>query len=182
MKDDAPDWGNLKAAWQNSVPIPVDALRGSLRWRIWGSRAWFALEVLSFIYIGLVVVQNLLIGRIAQGAGLGVVVALCLALSVWARRARLVGGMDSVPGMVEHALSRARKSLRITQATYAVIAITLIAAFLDGLPTPWTNDRFLLRLVLLGMFTAATVVYHVYTRVRLRRLSDIRGLLNREQS
>jgi hypothetical protein len=173
---DQTDWLSLKSDWQSRSPIEdlaSRALRGSLLWRIWASRAWFALEVLSFLFLGFAVVQNLLFGNIAQGVGLGVVVAFCLAASIWARGARLVGSMDSINGMIELTLSRARKSLRIVYATYAVIAISLIAAAADVQGPPTEDDRFLVRLVLLAICTGATAVYHFYVRARIRRFASI---------
>jgi hypothetical protein len=130
--------------------------------------------VLSFAFLGLIVLQNLLVGRLAQGVGLGIVVAFCLAASIWARRARLVGNMDSINGMIELTLGRARKSLRIAQATYAVIAISAIAAALDAQSTPGQGDLFGVRIVLLAICAAATAVYHFYVRARIRRFESIR--------
>lgn len=167
------DWQQMKSDWQSRSPIEnlaAGALRGSLRWRIWASRAWFVLEVASFLFLGLVVVLNLLHGHIAQGVGLGVVVAFCLAASIWARRARLVGSMESLPGMIELTLSRARKSVRIVQATYAVIVASLIGAAADATAD---GDRFVARLVLLAICAAATAVYHFYVRARIRRFESI---------
>jgi hypothetical protein len=176
MERDTTDWSSLKSDWQSRSPIEdlaSRALRGSLLWRIWASRAWFALEVLSFLFLGFAVLQNLLLGRVAQGLGLGVVVAFCLAASIWARGARLVGGMDSLTGMIELTLSRARKSMRIVYATYAVIGISLIAAAADALAPLSQDDRFLVRLVLLAICAGATAVYHFYVRARIRRFESI---------
>src|SRR5262245_37685772 len=129
------DWRGLKSDWQGSTPLEAFALvtlRGSLRWRIWASRAWFVLEVLSFLFLGLAVVANLGTGQIAQGVGLGLVVAFCLAASIWARSGRVIGSLDSVAGMIELTLSRARKSLRLVYGTYAVIAVSAVAVVLGG--------------------------------------------------
>ena len=179
------DWQQLKADWQSRTPVEnlaAGALRGSLRLRIWASRAWFGLELLSFAFLGLAVVQNLMLGHIAQGVGLGIVVAFCLAASVWARRARLVGSMESISGMIDLTLARARKSVRIVQATYAVIVVTAVAAAADAESPSLQDDRFLVRLVLLAICAGITAVYHLYVRVRIRRFESIRRSFSARQS
>jgi len=169
MTHDDGDWRGLKSDWQGSTPLEAFArvtLRGSLRWRIWASRAWFALEVLSFLFLGLAVMANLGAGQVVQGVGLGIVVAFCLAASVWARSGRVVGNLDSVPGMIDMTLSRARKSLRLVYGTYAVIAVSAVAVILDG-------QRVGERLVLLGFCGAITAAYQAYLRVRLARFESL---------
>lgn len=178
MKDDAADWQALKSAWQSTPyeQIAASALRGSLRWRIWLSRAWFTLEVLAFLFLGVVVALNVAAGQTQQAVGLGVVVAFCLAASIWARRGRLVGNLTSVPGMVELTLSHARKSLRIVYASYAVFGVTALAAFIDA-GAPFVEDaRFIGRLVLLTVSTLVTIAYHLYLGARIARLESIRQL------
>lgn len=184
MSHETADWQNLKSEWQASSPlvqIATGALRGSLRWRIWASRAWFVLEVLSFLFLGLVVLLNLLQGYFARGAGLGVVVALCLAASIWARRGRLIGNLDSIPGMIELTLSRARKSLRIVHATYAVIGVTLLAAVADAGWAPGDDDVFIARLIKLAVCAGATLGYHLYVRARVARFESIRRMFKERQ-
>ncbi len=184
MSHESADWQNLKSDWQASSPletIAMGALRGSLRWRIWASRAWFALEVLSFLFLGLVMLLNLLHGQVARGVGLGVVVALCLAASIWARRGRQIGSLDSIPGMIELTLSRARKSLRIVYATYAVIGVTLIAAVADADWPRGDDDVLIARLIKLAVCAAATLVYHLYVRARVGRFESIRRAFKERQ-
>src|SRR5688500_20264098 len=104
MKDEASDWRALKADWQASGAAEealAGMVRGSIVWRIWASRAWFGLEVLSFLWLGFVVIANIFAGKLAIAMEVGVITVMCLAAVVWARSARVIGGMKSLVDMID---------------------------------------------------------------------------------
>jgi hypothetical protein len=187
MKDEIPDWRDLKTDWQTGVAAEealAGLMRGSLTWRIWASRFWFGLEVLSFLFLGFVALGNLLAGQLAVAAEVAVITVICLAAIVWARSARVTGGMFSLADMIELTLSRARKSLRLVYITYPVVAGMYVKAFIDA-TAPWPqDDLFLRRIVWLTFSIVAAVVYHAYVRGRVRRFEalqrSIRGTGDKE--
>jgi hypothetical protein len=187
MKDEHSDWQDLKTAWQTggaAEQVLAGLMRGSLRWRIWASRAWFGLEVLSFLFLGFVALGNMFAGQLAIAAEVAVIGFICLAAVVWARSARVTGGMNSLVDMIDLTLSRARKSLRLVYVTYPVVAGLFVKAFVDAI-APWPqDDLFLRRVVWLTFCGVATAVYHAYIRARLRRFEvlqrSIRGTGDRK--
>jgi hypothetical protein len=177
MKNDNPDWQALKADWQASGPAE-DALasmvRGSLVWRIWASRVWFGLEVLSFLWLGFVVVANILAGQFAIATEVAVITIICLAAVVWARSGRLMGGMNSLTDMIELTLSRARKSLRLVYLTYALVAALFVKTLIEASAPLVQDDLSLFRIAWLTCCGAATAVYHFFLRSRRRRFDSLR--------
>lgn len=176
MKDEDPHWQALKTDWQSSSPTEealAGMVRGSLVWRIWASRAWFGLEMLAFLWLGVVVIANMFAGQPAIAAEVAVITVICLAAVVWARSGRVMGGMNSLTDMVELTLSRARKSLRLVYLTYAVVVALLIKTLVE-MSTSLPDDLSLIRLGWLTFCGAATAVYHFYLQSRVRRFDALR--------
>lgn len=183
MQDEQADWFALKTGWQASAPAEATVsarMRRSLRWRILGSRLWFATELLSFLALGLFIAQHLWMHQLAPAITLASITAFCLAASVWARRGRVGGGMHSLAAMIDLTLARARKTLRLVFGTYAVIAVMLGATFGGALPPLTGDEQSLGRLAWLGFAAVVTVIYHVYTKTRMRRFEAVRRSLNDE--
>ncbi len=176
MKDENADWQALKSDWQagGAEEALAGMVRGSLAWRIWASRAWFVLEVLSFLFLGFVVIGNIAAGQLAIAAEAAVITAICLAAVVWARSGRVMGGMNSLIDMIELTLSRARKSLRLVYVTYAVVAVLYVKTLIEAGMMLLQDDLSLRRIVWLTFCGAATVVYHLYIRSRMRRFDSLR--------
>lgn len=177
MKNEDSDWQTLKADWQASSPAEealMGIVRGSLVWRIWASRAWLALEGLSFLWLGLVVVANIFAGQLAIAMEVAVITAICLAAVVWARSGRVMGGMNSLTDMIELTLSRARKSLRLVYLTYALVAALFVKTLIEASAPLLQNDLALFRIGWLTFCVIATAVYHFYLRLRMRRFVSLR--------
>lgn len=177
MKSENGDWQALKADWQSNGPAAealTGIVRGSLAWRIWASRVWFGLEVLSFVFLGFLVLANLLAGKLAIAMEVAVITAICLATVVWARSGRVMGGMNSLIDMIELTLSRARKSLRLVYVTYAAVAILAVKTFIEASSPMLLDDLSLIRIAWLAFCGAATAVYHFYLQSRVRRFDSLR--------
>ena len=179
MKDESGEWSSLKADWR--AETPDDAVLGarlyaSLSWRIWASRAWFASELVSFVFLALIIVQKFAVGETFVASWLTAIAGVCAAGFAWARRARRIGAIGSIPGMIDLSLARARQGLRIVYGSYVVIAMLLVPVFkeaewpLDG------DDRFVARMVWLGVSTAAAIAYHLVTLSRLRRFESLQRM------
>lgn len=179
MKDENGDWNSLKAGWL--AETPADAALGariyaSLRWRIWASRTWFASELVSFALLVLIIVQKFAVGETFAGGWLTAIAGVCVVGYAWARRARRIGSTGSIPGMIDLSLARARQGLRIVYGSYLVIAMLLVPIFseaewpLDG------DDRFIARMVWMGMSTAAAITYHLVTLSRIQRFEALQRM------
>lgn len=172
-----PDWRALKADWQASGPAE-DALAGmiraSLAWRIWASRIWFTLEVLSFVFFGFLVIAHSFAGNLAIAIEVAVITAICLAAVVWARSGRVMGGMNSLVDMIELTLSRARKSLRLVYVTYAAVVALFVKTVIEAGAPLLQDDLTLWRIAWLTFCGIATAVYHLYLNSRLRRFGSLR--------
>jgi hypothetical protein len=177
MKNDDTDWEALKTDWQASGPAEealADMVRGSLVWRIWASRVWFGLEVLSFLWLGFVVIANVFARQLAIATEVAVITGICLAAVMWARSGRVMGGMDSLTDMIELTLSRARKSLRLVLLTYAIVAGLLVKTFIEASAPLPQDDLSLFRIGWLTFCGAATAVYHFYLQSRVHRFESLR--------
>jgi hypothetical protein len=175
---DPGDWRNLRSEWQGVAPDPalVAGVRRSLTWRIWASRAWFVSESLSFLWLCLLIAQKVVMAEWTQALGLASLGGFLLAGVLWARRGRRAGNMESLPGMVDLALTRARTALRLVYGTYAVLLILLLLLF-TGLRPP--EDQLSLKLAWLAISAIVAVVVHLFTRARIRRFQSIHDLLGR---
>lgn len=177
MKDETSDWRALKSDWQASGPVEealAGMMRGSLTWRIWASRCWFGLEVLSFLFLGFVVLANIFAGQLAIAMEVAVITVVCLMAVVWARSARVIGGMNSLIDMIDLTLSRARKSLRLVYVTYPVVTAMYVKAFVDASAPLLQDDLFLIRIGWLTFCGIVTGAYHSYIRSRVRRFEALR--------
>ncbi len=177
MKNENSDWQALKADWQTSDPAEealAGIVRGSLVWRIWASRVWFGLEVLSFLWLGFVAIANLFAGQIAIATEVAVITAICLTAVVWARSGRVMGGMNSLTAMIELTLSRTRKSLRLVYGTYALVAALGVKTLIEASAPLLQDDLSLFRIAWLTCCGAAAAVYHFYLRSRMRRFDSLR--------
>jgi hypothetical protein len=136
----------------------------------------------SFALLALIIVQKFAVGETFVAGWLTAIAGVCVAGFAWARRARRIGATGSIRGMIDLSLARARQGLRIVYGSYVVIAMLLVPVLneakwpLDG------DDRFLARLVWLGMSTAAAVAYHLITLARLRRFESLQSLYLRRSS
>jgi hypothetical protein len=176
------DWRNLKADWQSGA---LDAaftahVRWSLTWRIWLSRAWFVSEALSFLLLMAIIVQKIYLAQFAAAASLTFFGAFCVVGALWARSAGRLGNLDSLPGMVELALSRARTALRLVYGAYVALLILLVHVLVNEQEPP-DHDRQLAQLAWLGISAAVAGVVHLLTRARIRRFTSIRTLFGRNR-
>src|SRR5687767_12500972 len=165
VKHENPDWQSLKVDWQANGPAEetlAGMMRGSLVWRLWASRLWFSLEVLSFLFLGFLVIANAFAGKLAVAVEVAVITLICLAAIVWARSGRHMGGMHSLVDMIELTLSRARKSLRLVYVTYAAVATLLIKTIIQASAPLLQDDLALSRIAWLTFSGIAATVYHLY--------------------
>jgi hypothetical protein len=177
MKDENSDWQALKSDWQASGPAEealAGMVRGSLVWRIWASRIWFSLEVLSFLFLGFLVIANIFAGQLAIATEVAVITVICLAAVVWARSGRVMGSMKSLIDMIELTLSRARKSLRLVYVTYAAVAALYVKTVIEASAPLLQDDLSLRRIAWLTFCGTATAVYHFYIQSRMRRFDALR--------
>jgi hypothetical protein len=174
------DWRNLKSEWQGGAPDPAltVSVRRSLTWRIWVSRAWFVSELLSFLWLGVIFAQRIATAQFAAAGGIAMLGGLLVAGVLWARSGRRLGNMDSLAGMVELTLTRARTTLRMVYGTYAVLLILLALLFTSFRPP---EDQLPWKLGWLAISAVVTVAVHLLTRSRIRRFRSIRLLLGRKQ-
>jgi hypothetical protein len=186
MKDEIGEWNSLKADWHAGSPeeaVLGDRLYASLSWRIWASRAWFVSEVVSFALLILIIVQKFVVGETFVASWLAGLAGVCVAGYAWARRARRIGATGSIPGMIDLSLARARQGIRIVYGSYVVIAMLLVPAFMEAEWPLDGDDRFVARMVWLGMSTAAAIAYHLVTLSRLQRFEALqRAYRERENS
>ena len=185
MGNEHDEWNSLKAGWRAETPADAAlgaSLYASLRWRIWASRTWFTLELLSFAWLLLVIALKFAVGETFTAAWLTAIAGVAVVAYGWARRARRIGSSGSVPGMIELSLARARQGLRLVYGNYAVIAMVLVPVFkeaewpLDG------DDRFIARMVWMGFSTAGVIAYHLVTLSRLQRFEALHRLYNGRSS
>lgn len=185
MSDENAEWNSLKSDWRAATP--EDAALGarlyaSLSWRIWASRAWFASELVSFVFLALIIVQKFAVGETFIGAWLTAIAGVCVAGFAWARRARRIGATGSIPGMVDLSLARARQGLRIVYGSYVVIAMLLVPVLSEAEWPLDEDDRFLARLVWLGMSAAAAIAYHLITLSRLQRFGSLQRVYREREN
>jgi hypothetical protein len=184
MKHEAEAWQQLQATWLSDPAEKnyfMSSLGDSLRWRLWISRAWLAVEIAAFVLLGVVVVALVLKGSFLEGAALGGVTLFCLGLSLWARRVPKMGNKASLMGMIDLSISRTRSSLRLAYTSYVGVAMALAAVVLYS-RAPLTEDAgFPGPLVTVALFGIGTLTYHLYVRRRLRRFQDMRDALSRNE-
>jgi hypothetical protein len=179
MNTEQGEWNVLRAGWHAATPADEALgarLYKSLRWRIWASRTWFASELVSFGLLALIIVQKFAVGETFAAAWLTAIAGICVIGYAWARRARRIGAVGSILGMIDLSLARARQGLRIVYGSYVVIAMLLVPVFreaewpLDG------DDRFIARMVWLGLSAAAAIAWHLVTLSRLQRFDSLQRL------
>lgn len=184
MKNEVAEWQELQSTWVSATALEQYAaanLRASLRWRLWISRAWLIFEALAFVFLGVVVVALVLHGSYPRASLLSIVTLFCLVLSVWARREPIIGNEASLMGMIDLAISRARRSLRLGYTSYVGVVMAFSAAIFYS-RVPWAEDDvFHGRLVIGAIFGAGTVIYHLYARRRLRDFIAMREQLSRRE-
>jgi hypothetical protein len=185
MKDEGADWNSLKADWRAGTPEDAALgarLHASLTWRIWASRAWFASELVSFAFLALIIAQKFAVGETFVAGWLTAIAGVCVAGFAWARRARRIVATRSVPGMIDLSLARARQGLRIVYGSYVVIAMLLVPVFEEAEWPLDTDDRFVARMIWLGMSAAVAVAYHLVTLARLRRFESLQRVYRERES
>jgi hypothetical protein len=183
MKNEVSDWQELQSTWISATELEqhaVASLRASLRWRLWLSRAWLIIEALAFVFLGVVVVALVLHDSYPKAALLGIITLFCLTLSAWARREPIVGNEVSLMGMIDLAISRARRSLRLGLTSYVGVVMVFSAIFYYRVPSA-ENDVFHGPLVVGAIFGAGTVIYHLHARQRLRHFIAMRERLSRRE-
>lgn len=170
---DPDNWGDLKSDWQSAPQDPafIARVRFSLVWRIWLSRAWFASEMVSAAVLALLIVQNFAAGNLATAASLALIGGVCAAGLWWARRVRLEGSTESLRGMVDLSLSRARRAQRLLIGSYAVLLLLLMATLSRQ------DEHLAAHLAWLSLSATVAAVIHVFTWLRLRRFTAIRRTL-----
>jgi hypothetical protein len=117
----------------------------------------------------------------AKAALLGIITLFCLALSVWARREPIIGNDASLMGMIDLAILRARRSLRLGLTSYAGVAMVFSAAIFHSRVPRAEDAVFHGQLILGAIFAAGTVIYHWYARRRLRDFMTMREKLSLRQ-
>jgi hypothetical protein len=167
------DWRDLRTDWQSTAHDPVftSRVRISLLARIWLARVWLACELLSALMLGFIVVQNFIVGRHGTAAVLLGIGAACAAGWWWARRVRLAGNLQSLRGMVDLTVTRARRTLRLVFGSYVVLGLALLWAVRreeDFLPT---------QIAWVAISLAVMIAIHVWTFLRLRRFTALRAFL-----
>jgi hypothetical protein len=185
MNNENAEWNSLRSDWRAATPEDAALgarLHASLAWRIWASRAWFASELVSFGFLALIIVQKFAVGETFIAGWLTAIAGVCVAGFAWARRARRIGATGSIPGMIDLSLARARQGLRIVYGSYIVIAMMLVPVLSEAEWPLDDDDRFLARLVWLGIGTAAAIAYHLVTLSRLRRFESLQSLYLRRSS
>ena len=182
MKTDESEWGAMRSQWHAlEVPEQLAAgmLRSSLRWRILVSRIYFAMELVSFLLLIAIAAVYFATAQFGKALSVSGIFAVCLTAILWARHRPVGGNMDSLVGMIDLALGRARRTLRLVYATY-VILVALVGwqawDYSSSVPgTPAADpDRAVANLIAFAITAIATVGYHLYTRARLRRFQAIR--------
>lgn len=179
MSLESGEWNSLKSDWR--AETPADAALGatlytSLRWRIWASRTWFASEVFSFALLLLAIVQRFAVGETFAATWLAAIAVVCVIGYAWARRARRIGASGSIPGMIDLSVARARQGLRIVYGSYVVIAMLFVPVFREAELPLDGDDRFIARLVWLGVGIAGAIAYHLVTLSRLQRFESLQRL------
>ncbi len=184
MNNEVSDWRELQSTWVSATELEQHAaasLRATLRWRLWISRAWLIIEALAFAFLGVVVVALVLHDAYPKAALLGIITLFCLTLSVWARREPVVGNEGSLMGMIDLAISRARRSLRLGLTSYVGVVMVFSAAIFYYRVPSAENDVFHGPLVVGAIFAVGTVIYHLYARQRLRHFMAMRERLSRRE-
>jgi hypothetical protein len=183
MNSPQPEWSDLKSDWQ-SLDVSHEEIARRLRWnlrlRIWGSRLWLAIEIGALLLLTALVVSNALQRQVGAAISLGLVVAVCTAAGVWARRSRRAADMRSLPQMIDYSITRARTGVRIAAATYFALIVMLVYALIifyvpvQGVPgyqdVTWLAVTFA-KLVVLG---AITLLFHWFKRRHIRRFTELK--------
>lgn len=177
------EWSNLKSEWQGldvSQEVFARRLRWTLRLRIWGSRLWLAMEIAALLLLTAVIVSHAVEGRVAAATSLGILVAVCTAAGIWARRSRSRADMRSVAQMIDHSIARAQTGVRIAVATYlalcALLVYALIVFFVPMQGTPGYQDVtwLVVTFVKIVVIGAITFVFHWFKRRHIRRFLELK--------
>jgi hypothetical protein len=181
------EWRDMKTGWQTMVmpeTLLAAQLRGGLRLRMLGSRAWLVLEIGAVLLLVVLAAMQLVMGQGGVALALSVLTGLFALSSYWARRSPLRGGTGSLPELIELTIARARRSVRFAWANYLMTAAT--AAYVMGLYFADVGDahaayhdagRVSAALGLLVLYALGTGVYHGYARRRLLRFTTLRHAL-----
>jgi hypothetical protein len=182
------EWKAMKTRWQSTSVAEIlmtQQLRWGLRLRMLGSWTWLSLEILGFLLVGALGIVQLAMGRTVLGLVFIGLVLVCAGASVWARRATLRGASGSLAELVDLALRRARRGVRMAWANYfmtAVTAASILALFASDIgpadAAHHDEGRVAFAMVTLALYALGVGVYHVYARRRVRRFAAMRGQLN----
>jgi hypothetical protein len=111
-------------------------------------------------------------------------VVICAGASVWARRATLRGASGSLTDLVDLALRRARRGVRMAWANYFMTAVTaavILVLFSSdiGAADAAHRDgaRVAFAMVSLASYALGVGLYHAYARRRVRRFTTMRSML-----
>ena len=184
------EWAALKSEWQ-SLDVGQEEtarrLRGNLRLRIWGSRLWLAIEIGALMLLTVLIVAKAVQGHAVAAVSLGVIVAICTAAGVWARRSQARATMQSLPQMIDSSIARARTGVRIAAATYFVLIVLLVYTLVtfyvpvQGAPgyqdVTWLVVTFV-KIVVIG---AITLVFHGFKRRHIHRFTELKRVYSSKE-
>jgi hypothetical protein len=186
--DEQEEWKAMKTHWQSTPVAEVlmsQRLRWGLRLRMLGSWTWLSVEILGFLLVATLGVVQLAMGHIVPGLVFIGLVVTCAGASLWARRATLRGASGSLFELVELALRRARRGVRMAWANYFMTALTAAAIlFLFGSDVGPADAahrdgaRVAFAMVTLALYASGVGAYHAYARRRVRRFTAMRAQLN----
>jgi hypothetical protein len=181
------EWKAMKTRWQ-STPVAEVLMTQQLRWglrlRMLGSWTWLSVEILGFLLVAALGIVQLATGQTIPGLVFIGLVVVCAGASLWARRATLRGASGSLAELVDLALRRARRGVRMAWANYFMTAVTAAAILLlfasDTGPADAAHHdgaRVAFAMVPLALYALGVGIYHAYARRRVRRFTAMRAQL-----
>jgi len=179
------EWQAMKTQWKSTSVAEIlltQQLRWGLRLRMLGSWLWLGTEIAALLLITVLGIIQVAMGQAAVGS-LYIVLALAgVGASWWARRASLRGASGSLLELVELALRRAQRGIRMAWANYFMTAASIVwvlvlyssgigdsqAAYHDG-------ARVGAAMAMFAVYAVGVGFYHAYARRRVRRFVALRA-------
>src|SRR5690606_14732852 len=131
---------------------------------------------------------NAVQGHAAAAVSLGVIVSICSAAGVWARRSQARASTQSLPQMIDYSIARAWTGVRIAAVTYFALIVLLgyaLGAFYVPIPgAPGYQDVtwLVVTFVKLAVLGAVTFVFHWFRHRHIRRFTALKRAYSSQES
>jgi len=185
IENEQEEWKTMKTQWKSTSVaemLMTQQLRWGLRLRMLGSWIYLALEAAAFVMLIVLGIVQAAMGHAGVATVFIVLALIFMASSLWARRLSLRGASASLLELIELAIRRARRSVRMAWANYfmtvvSIAAVLVLYLFPFGDPSAAYHDgaRLAGAMVIFAVYAIGVGVYHAYARRRVRRFLALRA-------